>query len=102
MLSKLGRAGDVMVGASSNQSLVSAFAVRQINGDIAVLLVNADPSNSYQVSFSGLHTGPFRTVYFYGENSTEITATHQLVSPQAPQVIPPYSLTTVVFSHDGI
>ena len=98
MLSKLGQAGDVMVGASSNQPLVSAFAVRQINGDIAVLLVNADPSNSYQVSFSGLHAGPFRTVYSYGENSTEITATHQLVPPQAPQLIPPYSLTTVVFS----
>jgi hypothetical protein len=98
MLSKLGRAGDLMVSASSNQSLVSAFAVRQLNGDIAVLLVNTDPSNSYQVSFSGITCGPVRTVYSYGENSTGITATREITAPQAPQVIPPYSLTTVVFS----
>ena len=101
MLSKLGRAGDAMISASSSQSLVSAFAVRKTNGDIAVLLVNTDPSNSYQVSFSGLEAGPVRTVSFYGQNSTGITTTQQIAPPQASQLIPPYSLTTVVFSRDG-
>ncbi len=99
VLSKLGTAGDTMVSSSSNQTLVSVHAVKQANGDLAVLLVNKDPNNSYNVSFAlnGYTPATNATVYTYGENSSAITTTQAtgLTSPVTQQIAP-YSLTTVV------
>ena len=99
MLSKLGNAGDTMVSSSSNQSLVSVHAVKQANGDLAVMLINKDPNNSYTVSLAlnGYTAASTATVYSYGENSTGITSTQVsgLTSPVMQQIAP-YSLTTVV------
>jgi len=44
MLSKLGRPGDQMVNSATDQQLVSAHAVLQANGNLAVQLVNKDPN----------------------------------------------------------
>ena len=97
MLSLLGKAGDTMVSVSSSQSLIAAHAVRQANGDLAVLLDNKDPGNSYTVSLgiTGYSASSTATLYSYGENSTGITS----ASGSATSVtIAPYSLTIVVFS----
>ncbi len=103
MLSKVSAVGDTMVSSSSNQSLVSVHAVKQANGNLAVLLINKDPKNSYNVSFalSGYTPATNATVYTYGENSSAITSTQVtgLASPITQQVAP-YSLTTVVL-HPG-
>jgi hypothetical protein len=101
MLNYLGKAGDTMVSSSSSQSLVAVHAVKQANGDLAVLLINKDPSNSYTVSLSlnGFTTSGGGTMYTYGENSSSITsATIDPVSPGVPPsvTIAPYSLTTLV------
>jgi hypothetical protein len=40
----------MMVRAAPDQPLVAVHAVRQANGDLAVMLVNKDPVNSYPVS----------------------------------------------------
>jgi hypothetical protein len=101
MLNELGRAGDQMITASSTQGLVSVFAVKQANGNIAVLFINKDPSTVYdvQLSWSGLTPAPNPTAYFYGQNSLFVTVTHEHGTlPDHIQFLPPYSLTTLVVS----
>lgn len=97
MLNDLGHAGDTMVSSSSNQTLIATHAVRQANGDLAVLLINKDPNNSYTVglALNGYTAGTNTTVYTYGENSSTITSTSGSASSVT---IAPYSLTTVVLS----
>jgi hypothetical protein len=99
MLSKLGRPGDLMVKAGTDQQLVSAHAVRQANGNLAVMLVNKDPSNSYTVNLN--YNGYFPssatpTVYTYGDEATSITSAAQGTS--ATQTLAPYSIETVVLT----
>ncbi|MBX5450574.1 cellulose binding domain-containing protein [Thermogemmatispora sp.] len=103
MLSYLGNAGDTMVSASSNQTLVAAHAVRQANGNLAVLLINKDPSNSYTVTFSlnGYSASSSARVYSYGPTSSSISSTTVTGSPLPTISISPYTLTTVVFSSSG-
>lgn len=102
MLSDLGQPGDTMVSSSSNQSLIATHAVMQANGDLAVLMINKDPTNSYTVSFTlnGYNTSQGGRLFTYGENSSSITAT--TVDPPPPgtplsMTVAPYSLTTMVF-----
>jgi len=96
MLTKLAHPGDIMIGASSNQSLISAFAVVNREGTLSILLVNTDPNNSYDVSFPGIGTHFGARISFYGENSTAITT--QVVHHFSDQVLPPYSLTTITLT----
>jgi hypothetical protein len=44
--------GDTLVGASSNASLVQSYAAKGADGNLRVLLVNDDPTNSYTVGLS--------------------------------------------------
>jgi hypothetical protein len=92
----IGGAGQI-VAASSSQSLVQAFAVRQRDGSVAVLLINTDPSTTYTVSLSGLHVHGHATVYSYGANSSAVSVTGKSGDSASTQVIAPYSLTAVVF-----
>jgi hypothetical protein len=100
MLNYLGTSGDTMVSSSSNQTLVSVHAVRQANGNLAVLLINKDPSNSYNVSLSlnGYSAASSARIYTYGENSSSITSSSVSGSPLPTISIAPYSLTTVVLT----
>lgn len=95
MLSHLFKAGDSMVASSSSQSLVAVHAVKQANGNLAVLLINKDPSNSYTVSLalSGYSASSSATVFTYGQNSSAITSTS---GSSSSVTIAPYSLTTLV------
>jgi Cellulose binding domain/Fibronectin type III domain len=97
MLSKLGLPGDTMVRTGTDSQLVAAHAVRQANGDLAVMLVNKDPANSYSVN---LHYNGFSpssavpVVYSYADEGTSITTASSGTS--AAQTLPPYSIETVV------
>jgi hypothetical protein len=100
MLTHLGAPGDQMVGAASSQNLVAVHAVRQANGNLALLLINKDPSASYPVSITlnGYTPASNATVYTYGENSTAIsTSTATATGSGFTQTVAPYSLTTLVF-----
>ena len=44
--------GDTLVAASSSASLVQSYAAKAADGSLRVLLVNDDPSNTYNVSLS--------------------------------------------------
>jgi hypothetical protein len=99
MLSKLGQPGDTMIGAGTDQQLVTAHAVRNANGDLSVMLVNKDPANAYQVNlhyagFTPAGTAP--TVYTYGDEATSITSAAQGTS--ASQTLAPYSIETIVLT----
>lgn len=102
MLSRLGRPGDTMVRAASDQPLVAVHAVRQANGDLAVMLVNKDPSSSYPVSLHYTGYTPAAaapTVYTYGDEASSITSA--TAGTSSSQTIPPYSVMTVVLTPAG-
>ncbi|GAA2058842.1 cellulose binding domain-containing protein [Catenulispora yoronensis] len=102
MLSKLGRPGDRMVRAGSDQQLVAAHAVRQADGKLAVMLVNKDPANAYTVNLHYAGYTPSSatpTVYTYGDEAASITTAAQGTS--AVQTLPPYSIETVVLTPSG-
>jgi hypothetical protein len=99
MLSKLGRPGDLMVGAGTDRALVSAHAVRQANGDLAVMIVNKDPDNAYSVDLHYAGYTPSTatpTVYTYGDEASAITSASQGTSTS--QTVAPYSIETLVLT----
>ncbi len=101
MLTKLGGPGDTMVTATSSDSLVTVHAVRRVDGSLAILFINKDPSASHTVSLSlpGYTAAPNPVVYTYGEGSTGITMTQEHGLPPTQRItLAPYSLTTLVLT----
>src|SRR5581483_1818269 len=99
MLKHLGRPGDIMVSSSSANNLIAVHAVRQLDGRLAVMLINKDPSTTYDVtvSLSGFGARGMATIYRYGENSTAITTSQQpAFGPVLNVSIAPYSTNTIV------
>jgi hypothetical protein len=97
MLSILGRPGDTMVQASTNQSLVKAYAVRQSDGNMAVMVVNSDPNNNYNLNLDlagyRVSRGPI-AAYSYGENSAAIS--QSFVGSHQTLTVAPYSINTYI------
>ena len=104
-LSYLGKAGDRFVGVTSSQSLLGVHAVRQAGGNLALLLINRDPANSYaaNVSVTGFTPAGGSTDYTYNENSGSggISSTAGVAGASFTRTLPPYSLTTVVMHPGG-
>jgi hypothetical protein len=101
MLSKIAQPGGTMVTATSSDPLVAAHAVRQANGDLAILLINKDPNASHDVTLSlpGYTAAPNPVVYTYGEGSTAIATTQEHGMPPTRSItVGPYSLTTIVLT----
>jgi Glycosyl hydrolase family 79, N-terminal domain len=101
MLALLGKAGDTLVSASSSNSLVATHAVAQANGDLALLLINKDPSNttSATISLAGYTPAASGTVYSYGSSSSAIaSATTSGLGASFTMSLPPYSLTTILMT----
>ena len=100
MLTKLGQGGDLFVTSTSSQTLLATQAVHRANGNLALLLINKDPANSYtaNVSVSGYTPASSSTDYFYGESSGTggITSGASTAGASFTRTVPPYSLTTVV------
>lgn len=97
MLHRFAGAGDTLVGAGSDSTMVKAHAALRPDGDLAVLLVNEDPATTYQVSLHYTGFSPAAgtpTVYSYGNGDTGITTT--TAGSASAQTLPPYSLTTIV------
>jgi hypothetical protein len=101
MLTKVGRAGDQMVSASSTQPLLAVHAVKQKNGQIAILLINKNPTMNYHVAFSfkgyASHTGA--TIYTFGKDGGSIAQTQDpAFGDTQTEDIPPYSLVTLTLA----
>lgn len=99
MLTHLVQTGDTMLSSTSSNSLLSVHTVKQAHGRLAVMLINKDPSVTYDVTLSlgSVCTATTATVYRYGQNSTAITASTQLTGRSTITVsVAPYSTNTVV------
>lgn len=91
------RPGDQFVRAGSDQSLVTAHAARRPNGDLAVLLVNKDPDNSYPVSIGYAGFAPAAaapTVSSFTNGAASVVSGQS--GTATSQTLPPYSLTVLV------
>jgi hypothetical protein len=101
MLTHLGKSGDTMVSASSNQSLVAAHAVKNASGNLSLLLINKDPNNAYNVTvnLSGYTPTSSATLYNYGKTSGTIGSSNLSgIGTSFTTTIQPYSLNTVVMT----
>jgi cellulase/cellobiase CelA1 len=100
MTSLFVRPGDQLIRAGSSDPLVRAHAARRPNGDLAVLLVNQDPTNARPVSLRYAGYSPTSTaqVYTFADGATAITSTS---GPASTVTLPPYSLTTLVLHPSG-
>ena len=96
LLSQFIKPGDTLVSASSSQSLVQAYAVKGADGNLRVMLVNDDPSNSYTVTLGYAGFAPSAgapTVATLAPPGTGIatassgTATAQTIAPYTSTVI---------------
>lgn len=102
MMNTFARPGDQFVKAGTDSAVVTAHAARRPNGDLAVLLVNKDPDNSYPVTinyggFTPSSAAP--TVYSLTNGATAIASAQS--GTAASQTLPPYSLTTIVLHPSG-
>lgn len=101
MLTKLGGPGDQMLRTTSSESMLAVHAVRQKNGNLAILLINKDPSRNYTVSFSlpGYNPGSKATLYTYGKSSPGVSERQDPAFKDTfSEDIPPYSLVTIVLT----
>lgn len=102
MMSVFARPGDQFVRAATDQPLVTAYAVRRHDGDLAVLLINKDPDASHQVDldYTGwTPAGGAPTVYSYTNGATALASS--TAGSAGSQTLPPYSLTTLVLHPAG-
>ncbi|UCM89808.1 cellulose binding domain-containing protein [Streptomyces marincola] len=101
-LTTLGGPGDTMIASASGSEDVSVHAVHQADGDLSVMLINKDPDRSYPVAidYSGYTPGAQApVVHRYARGDTDVT---RVPAPEnGPQVLPPYSITTVTVSPRG-
>jgi hypothetical protein len=104
------RPGDAVVGATSDYLLLSAYAARQTNGTLKVLVINKDPVANFNGQFNFQNFSPASNVviHAYGEaqdNATKsnLSATLQDVATSSldsagnlfTYSFPPYSLTVL-------
>lgn len=92
--------GGTLLGTTSSQSLIVSHAVEQPDGSMNVLLINKDPSNSYQVSLSynGYSAASSATTMVYGNNATSITSGSSTSSSVS---LAPYSITMLHLTKSG-
>lgn len=101
MLTHLGKPGDQVVAATSDVGLVTAHAVRQANGNLALLLINKDPHTTMKlkIALSGYSPDTAAMIYAYGMNSSAISSSSvRLSGATFTQMLPPYSLITLVMT----
>ena len=103
--------GDTVITAASDYSLLTSYAVQRQNGNLTVLTINKDPSNTLtgQISLSGFHPSSSGVVYSYGipqddavENDSgspnPAQTTISLTGTNISYAFAPYSATVIVLS----
>ena len=110
LMQDFAQAGDTVIAAASDYSLLSTYAVRRQNGSLTILTINKAPANilTGQV-VAGFTPAAGGTVYFYGipqDNAAE----NSIGSPDVAQAnfsvagtnftcaFPPYSATVLALS----
>jgi hypothetical protein len=98
MLSHLAGPGDRMVRAASTDPLIAVHAVRHANGNLAILLINKDPSATHiaSISIKGFSPAPAATAYTYAEQDSGLQSVSITAGSPLSISLPPYSMETVV------
>ena len=97
-------AGDEVVSATTDTLLVQPYAVRQKNGNLAVLLINKlkDADATVNLSIEGYKPTGFATRYSYGKvedrNEADITTQNVKFDTAAPLTLPAYSITVLTLT----
>jgi len=109
LLSHFARGGEQIVTASSNSSLVAAYAALGPDGTLDLLVINKDPGSdaSAQIDITGYTPGS-ATVYWYGvpqdkaakngSGSPDISQTTAAASASFTYTFPAYSATVLSLS----
>ena len=84
LMSAFARAGDTILGTSSDYSLVAAYAARRLNGALSVLVLNKSITSSLtvQLALNGYAPGTTATIRSYGIPQDEATRTNAVYSKQ--------------------
>jgi hypothetical protein len=100
VLSRFIQPGDVLVQASSSQSLVQTYAARAGRGRLRVMLVNDDPASSYDVTLAvpGYKLATGAPVIFYGRDSSHVQYLTGTAAATAAHSAAPYSVTVYTLS----
>ena len=77
LLSHFARGGDTVVKATSNNTLLSGFAARRVDGSLSVLVINKSPSSAFTTNINLIGFAPqaTATVYAYGIPQDEAART---------------------------
>lgn len=108
LLAKFARKLDTVVSATSNNALLSVFAVKSIEGPLKLLVINKDPATSLNASISLTGYNPPAAAYVYsygkpqddaartGSGSTDIATNTMAVSGATfSAAFAPYSVTVI-------
>lgn len=112
LLQSFVRAGDSVLGASSDYIDLSAYATRKADGALALLVINKTPTNilAASISLTNFVPWPLATVRSYGiaqDNATQtngvaaaqdIYTNSMSVAPVFTTSFPPYTLTLLTFA----
>ncbi|MFG2036494.1 cellulose binding domain-containing protein [Dactylosporangium sp. NPDC048998] len=96
LMHSFARPGDQLVRAGTDNPLVAAHASRRANGDLAVLLLNLDPSSAHavKISYDGYTpSAAVPTVESYLNGGSGVTSAQ--TGTAASQNLAPYSLTVL-------
>ncbi|GGO16205.1 alpha-L-arabinofuranosidase [Microbispora rosea subsp. aerata] len=88
--------GDDLVKAGSSQPKVAVHAVRQADGDLAVVMINKDPATAYPVRlrYTGfVPSGRPPVTYTFTRGATKLVRAEQ--GDPYTRTLPPYSVTTM-------
>ena len=104
LLAQWGRGGDQVISATSNYSLLSSYAAKLANGNIALLMVNKHPTSDItaQITLGGFSAGTNVGIsYAYGKSNdsgqTGLTSgTFANASSTFNYTLPSYSMTVLV------
>jgi hypothetical protein len=104
LLTHWARGGDTIVSASSNYYLVSAYAARLANGNLALLVINKDPSSDFtaQIALANFLPGSVTaSMYSYGKandlaNADLTSSTVSNVGATLTATFPSYSMSVIV------
>ena len=108
LLAKFARKLDTVVSATSNNALLSAFAVKSIEGPLKLLVINKDPATTLNASISLTGYAPPAAAYVHtygktqddaartGNGSADIATTTMAVSGATFSAsFAPYSVTVI-------
>jgi hypothetical protein len=106
LLSRFIQPGDRLLTATSSQGLVQVFAARSAGGAVRAMVVNDDPSSSYDLGLNvpGYHVSGAPVLYYgaqmFGAQGSGVQTLTGAQARAAAATVPPYSITMLTLARD--